>query len=92
MKKTISIFVAIGFFLIIVTAVGSFSEKKTEVQEYYTKNSIEKTGSANIVNAIVWDFRSYDTLGEETVLFTAIIAIFLIAHKKSIAEKKEVRG
>lgn len=61
------------------------------VKDYYLENSLEKTGSANIVNAIVWDFRAYDTLGEETVLFTAVLAIFLIVHKKSEFKLKTLK-
>ena len=49
---------------------------------YYIQNGLEKTGSANIVNSIVWDFRGYDTLGEETVLFTATIGVILIIRRK----------
>jgi len=53
------------------------------VKEYYLKNGLDKTGSANLVNAIVWDFRGYDTLGEETILFTAVMAVILVVHNKS---------
>ncbi|RLJ06685.1 MAG: hypothetical protein DRP13_03520 [Candidatus Aenigmatarchaeota archaeon] len=59
---------------------GVFSEKG--VAMYYIQNGLEKTGSANIVNSIVWDFRGYDTLGEETVLFTATIGVILIIRRK----------
>ncbi|MFH1172656.1 MAG: hydrogen gas-evolving membrane-bound hydrogenase subunit E [Nanoarchaeota archaeon] len=55
-----------------------------DVSSYYIDNSLEKTGSANIVNSIVWDFRSYDTLGEETVLFAATIGIVLLVRRRKI--------
>lgn len=55
---------------------GSFRHK--DVADYYIRQGLEGTGSANLVNAIVWDFRGYDTLVEEMVLFTAAIAVFLV--------------
>ena len=88
-NKLASILVACGFFLVFLFAADSFTGQSSNVNKYYTHNALEKTGSANVVNSIVWDFRGYDTLGEETVLFTAIVAVFLIAHKKGLAEEKE---
>ena len=61
-------------------AFGSFQNRN--VAFYYLENVWQDTGSANAVNAIVWDYRGYDTLGEETVLFAAALAVFLIIRKK----------
>jgi multisubunit Na+/H+ antiporter MnhB subunit len=59
---------------------GSFTNK--DVALYYLRNGLMFTGSANIVNAIVWDFRGYDTMGEETVLFAAAMGVYLIIRRK----------
>ncbi|AEH24808.1 hydrogen gas-evolving membrane-bound hydrogenase subunit E [Pyrococcus yayanosii] len=40
--------------------------------EYYIEHGVEEVGGTNIVTDIVFDYRGYDTLGEATVLFTAI--------------------
>ncbi|WP_258083553.1 hydrogen gas-evolving membrane-bound hydrogenase subunit E [Thermococcus thermotolerans] len=40
--------------------------------QYYIKHGVEEVGGTNIVTDIVFDYRGYDTLGEATVLFTAI--------------------
>ena len=53
-----------------------------ELGNYFLWHGLHDTGSANIVNAIVWDFRGFDTMGEETVLFSAAIGIFLILRRK----------
>ncbi len=37
-----------------------------------------ETGAANIVTAILLDYRAYDTLGEATVLFCAILGVLAI--------------
>ena len=49
-----------------------------DVARYYIEDGAKETGSANIVNSIVWDFRSFDTLGEETVLFTAAVGVLTV--------------
>ncbi len=53
-----------------------------DIGKYYLDGGLEKTGSANLVTSIVWDFRGFDTLGEETVLFTAAIGVFTIVVLK----------
>jgi multicomponent Na+:H+ antiporter subunit B len=49
----------------------------------YIKEGLAKTGAANIVAAIILDYRGYDTLGEATVLFTSIIGATIILRKKA---------
>jgi multicomponent Na+:H+ antiporter subunit B len=39
------------------------------------------TGAANLVTAVVLDFRGYDTLGEATVLFTAVAGVVAVLRK-----------
>jgi multisubunit Na+/H+ antiporter MnhB subunit len=47
------------------------------VTERYLDKGYEETGGANLVANIVVGYRGYDTLVEITVLFAAVIAIFL---------------
>jgi multisubunit Na+/H+ antiporter MnhB subunit len=51
------------------------------VAERYIQGALSDTGALNMVAAIVIDYRGYDTLIETTVLFTAIIAVFLVLKK-----------
>ncbi|NQT46051.1 MAG: DUF4040 domain-containing protein [Candidatus Omnitrophica bacterium] len=53
----------------------------------YISEGLKQTGAANIVSAILLDYRAYDTLGEATVLFTAILGGLAILRRKA---KKEV--
>jgi len=39
---------------------------------YYIEHGVQEVGGMNIVTDIVFDYRGYDTIGEATVLFTAI--------------------
>jgi multisubunit Na+/H+ antiporter MnhB subunit len=38
----------------------------------------EKTGATNTVTSVVWGYRGYDTLGEATVLFTAVMGVIAV--------------
>ena len=55
----------------------------------YIKEGLEKTGASNIVTSILLDYRAYDTLGEATVLFTAIIGALAIFREKARIKKGE---
>jgi len=42
---------------------------------------LSKTGAANLVTSVILDFRGYDTLGEATVLFTAVMGVIVVLRK-----------
>jgi multisubunit Na+/H+ antiporter MnhB subunit len=49
---------------------------------YLTPEALPRTtGAANFVTAVVLDFRGYDTLGEATVLFTAVMGVLAVLRK-----------
>ena len=49
-------------------------------------NGLQQTGAPNIVTAVLLDYRAYDTLGEATVLFAAIIGAITILRKNKKSE------
>jgi multisubunit Na+/H+ antiporter MnhB subunit len=59
------------------------------VAQVYVKDALARTGAANVVAAIILDFRGYDTLGEATVLFTAVIGVLAIVRR--IGRKRETQ-
>ena len=60
----------------------AFSQPIMKVaQSYLTMGSELATGAANLVSSVVLDFRVYDTLGEATVLFTAVIGLLAVMRK-----------
>jgi len=59
-----------------------------DVAKYYLENGMRETGSSNIVSAIVWDLRGFDTMGEETVLFTAAAGISAVVIFGFIGRKR----
>jgi multisubunit Na+/H+ antiporter MnhB subunit len=59
------------------------AEAQGTVSQHYLRNGLKETGAANLVASVILDYRGYDTLGEATVLFTAIIGTLAILRKKS---------
>lgn len=51
---------------------------QTHVARYYIDNALQETGVPNIVTAVLASYRSFDTLGEVTVIFTAAVAVLLL--------------
>ena len=64
-----------------------FGDAAMKVSRFYLDNAVSKTGSQNVVAAIVVNFRAYDTLGEVAILFTAIVGVLAIA--RSVGKAKE---
>ena len=50
---------------------------------YYIHSPVKDAHTNNMVTVILADYRGYDTLGEETVIFTAgLICLLLLRRKK----------
>ena len=47
----------------------------------YVEEGLLKTGAANLVASVILDFRAYDTLGEATVLFAAVMGVIAVLRK-----------
>jgi len=59
-----------------------FAKIPEVASQTYVKQGLAKTGAANIVAAIILDYRGYDTLGEATVLFTSIVGATVLLREK----------
>lgn len=78
----ILLLILIGFMLVMtVSEIAPYGTADAPANNYVTERYLEKgyeeTGGHNLVANIVVIYRGYDTLIEITVLFTAVIAIFL---------------
>jgi multicomponent Na+:H+ antiporter subunit B len=86
-------FVATGMLtMVLILAIShlpAFSHEdrpaNNEVTGRYIEKGAEETGAANIVTAIVLDYRAFDTLGESLVLFIAFAAVILLLHEDEAA-------
>ncbi len=54
---------------------------RIKLYQYYLGEGANLSGGANIVTDIVFDLRGYDTLGEATVLFTAIAGALALLRR-----------
>jgi len=70
------------FFKISVETLDVFGSGSLRMAGPYIEGAVEKTGSANLVTGVVFDFRGYDTLGEATVLVTAVLGVLTILRIK----------
>ena len=78
----IIIIVLFYFFYISLNSLDSFGNSSLRMAKAYIEGATEKTGSANLVTGVVFDFRGYDTLGEATVLVTAVLGVIAILRLK----------
>jgi len=60
-----------------------FAKVAGSPSQIYIENGLKDTGAANLVSAIILDYRGYDTLGEATVLFTSILGATVILRAQS---------
>jgi multisubunit Na+/H+ antiporter MnhB subunit len=65
-----------------INTLEPFGESTLRMANAYIEGATDKTGSANLVTGVVFDFRGYDTLGEATVLVTAVLGVLTILRIK----------
>ena len=75
----IALFLIFAYFAL--KELPNFGEPAMKVAKEYIDNGLQKTGAANIVAAIILDYRGYDTLGEATILFTAVMGVLAVIRK-----------
>ena len=51
------------------------------MDDYIINNTQSETGADNGVTSVVFDYRGFDTLGEATVLFTAVAGVVLVFRR-----------
>ncbi|MGB2599813.1 MAG: hydrogen gas-evolving membrane-bound hydrogenase subunit E [Candidatus Omnitrophota bacterium] len=81
-------------FILIFVAIGmkcfkdlpEFGYPLMRVSKTYLQEGLARTGATNLVGSVILDFRAYDTLGEATILFTAVIGVLAIVRR--IGRKK----
>ncbi len=101
-RKLAGITIAVGMLLVLavftVQMLSGFPEFGQPVMDRYAdapsntylREGLEKTGAANVVTAVLLDFRAYDTLGEATVLFCAVLGALSILRRKARKRPEDV--
>ena len=75
-------------FIFIALAVNS--NPMFDTIAHFFENADELTGSSNIVNAILGDFRAFDTMLEVVVLFLAGIGVYTLVKLKKGREEQNI--
>ncbi len=65
-----------------IVSLDPFGKGTLRMAQSYISGATARTGSANLVTGVVFDFRGYDTLGEATVLVTAVLGVITIMRIK----------
>jgi len=83
-RKITNIIISVGTGLVFIfIALGVQHGKLFESISYYFENAYELAGGMNIVNAILGDFRAFDTMLEVFVLVIAGMGVFSLIKLKS---------
>ncbi len=80
----------LAVFALFLISLKTFAAFGTPVMEriqgapsvFYIERGLELTGAANLVTGVLLDFRAYDTLGEATVIFTAVLGGLILLRRK----------
>jgi multicomponent Na+:H+ antiporter subunit A len=72
-----------------LTLVAATSNLFPPISPYYLAESLPGGKGANVVNVILVDFRSLDTLGEITVLFIAALGTYGLLRLRSRMPRSE---
>ena len=70
------------FFIIAASNLDVLGTSSLRMADSYIHGAAQKTGSANLVTGVVFDFRGYDTMGEAVVLVTAVLGVLTILRLK----------
>ena len=67
--------------------IHPFGYPPSDMDDYIIENAQEETGSNNVVASVVFDYRGLDTLGEATILFTAVTGVLLLLRTRKRREE-----
>ncbi|RXE56220.1 hydrogenase [Methanoculleus taiwanensis] len=87
--KIAVLLVLLAAFLVPVMTLEFGDPAATEMDDYFLRYGQEQTGGNNIVADVLMDYRGFDTLGEATVLLTAVLAVGLVFRRLFGGEEHE---
>jgi multicomponent Na+:H+ antiporter subunit B len=91
--SAITIFVLMAimvyFFTVSAGSLDPLGKSTLRMAAPYIEGAAARTGSANLVTGVVFDFRGYDTMGEAVVLVTAVLGVLTILRLKGKKQTKQ---
>ena len=85
MRRNLSIIIVllmVGMLGVIVGGISFGEPVDHPMDRYFIENSQLESGANNVVTAVLFDYRGFDTLGEAAVLFTAAIGATLMFRRR----------
>ena len=89
--------ITIGFIAVFLLAawkclreLPEFGYPTMKVASTYLKEGFSETGATNLVGSVILDYRAYDTLGEATILFAAVIGVLAIVRRIGRIKRGEI--
>ncbi|MFO8033767.1 MAG: hydrogen gas-evolving membrane-bound hydrogenase subunit E [Candidatus Bipolaricaulota bacterium] len=77
-----ALLVVFGFLVGAAVWTRPFGEPHaTGMDDHFIEHSQEEAAANNTVTAVLFDYRGFDTLGEATVLFGAVIGVALLLRR-----------
>jgi multisubunit Na+/H+ antiporter MnhB subunit len=73
--------VAVFFFFSILLIHPFGKPGQVNMDDHIIANTQNETGTNNGVTSVVFDYRGFDTLGEATILFTAVAGVLMIFRR-----------
>jgi multisubunit Na+/H+ antiporter MnhB subunit len=71
-----------AFLLLAVTDMRPFGDPQvTAMDDYFIFHAQSQVAVNNVVTAVVFDYRGFDTLGEASVLFAAVVGVLGLFRK-----------
>ena len=67
--------------------IHPFGQPPSQMDDYIIENSQAETGTNNVVTAVLFDYRGFDTLGEATILFTAVTGVVMLFRARRKGER-----
>ncbi|MGM0404835.1 MAG: hydrogen gas-evolving membrane-bound hydrogenase subunit E [Thermoplasmatota archaeon] len=98
MRKIIALIALIVIFAFLLGGVaemrgddGSFGNPvETEMDDFFIEDSQDHNQVNNVVTAVLFDYRGLDTLGEATVLFSAVSGVLTVLRKYKLSKKENL--
>jgi len=63
--------------------------ENSDMDDYFIMNAQKEVAANNVVTSVVFDYRGLDTLGEATILFTAVNGVGLLFKKFKKNEERK---
>lgn len=74
--------IIIAFLIAAALLIHPFGYPPSQMDDYIIENAQSETGTNNVVTSVVFDYRGFDTLGEATILFTAVTGVVMLFRKR----------